>query len=325
MENSNQQLVRTKLRGWIVLVIAVIVAFAAAYVPFLLVLAPALWAYAGVRTKPALMALPAAVFAAMMFTFDPVIVAGGLSGAALISAILVYVLLTNRFGNADTALVLSGVFLVGLYTAICMPGVLAGRGAFADIQASLLALKSFYTSNVALVPQLGADGIKMSLSVMDAMYEAVPTNFVAVLCIFASILGLGNLLLFRAFCRKDEQISLSPIRPFRDWTMPRSMMFGLFLMLILSLILEFTGWAFAASFSATANVLLAIPLFLQGVSVIDFFIARTKKNVSVLRTITYVGIGVLYQIVVVPVVLVGCFDQIFRLRERMRAVPPKAA
>lgn len=325
MENFNQQQPRAKWPGWIVLVIAVVVAFAAAYVPFLLILAPALWAYAGARTKPVLMALPAAVFAAVMFTLDPAIVAGGLSGAALLVAILVYVLLTHRFGNADTALVLSGVFLVGLYTAICMPGVLAGRGAFADIQAALLGLKSFYASAATQMPQLGEDGIKLVSSMMDAIYEAVPTNFVAVLCIFASVLGLGNLLFFRAFCRKDETISLSPMRPFRDWTMPKSMTFGLFFMLILSLILEFTEWTFAASFSATANVLLAIPLFLQGLSVIDFFIVRSKKNVSMLRTLVYVGIGLLYQFVLVPLVLVGCFDQIFRMRERMRGVPPHAA
>ena len=89
MENFNQQQPRAKWPGWIVLVIAVVVAFAAAYVPFLLILAPALWAYAGARTKPVLMALPAAVFAAVMFTLDPAIVAGGLSGAALLVAILV--------------------------------------------------------------------------------------------------------------------------------------------------------------------------------------------------------------------------------------------
>ena len=96
-------------------------------------------------------------------------------------------------------------------------------------------------------------------------------------------------------------------------------------MLIASLILEFTSWAFAASFSVTVNTLLAIPLFLQGISVIDFFIVRGRKSVSTVRTLTYIAIGLLYQFVLYPLILVGCIDQIFRLRERLRGIPPRAA
>lgn len=325
MDVSNQQSPRTAKRGWLILLLAVAVALVAVYVPLVLIVAPALWAYAGARTKPAFMLIPAACFAAGMFAFDSVAVAGGLAGAALLSAVLVYVLLTNHFGNADTALVLSGVFLAGLYAAICLPGILAGRGAFADIQAAILGLREFYASAAAQIPQIGSESVKLVLDTMDLIHDSVPTGFVAVLCVFASILGLSNLLFFRAFCKKQEQIKLSPMRAFRDWTMPRSMMTGLFVMLIVSLILEFSDYSFAASFSTTANTLLAIPLFIQGISVVDFFIVRGRKNVATMRALTYVGIGILYQFVLYPLVLVGCIDQIFRLRDRMRGIPPRAA
>ena len=138
-------------------------------------------------------------------------------------------------------------------------------------------------------------------------------------------MGLSNLLFFRAFCRKQPQVEISPMRAFRDWTLPRSMTLGLFVMLIGSLILEFSGWSFAASFSVTANILLGIPLFLQGISVIDFLIVHAQKNVTLTRTLIYVLLGVLYQFMLYPLVLVGCFDQIFRLRDRMRGMPPRAA
>ena len=325
METFNQPSSRVSWRGWLTLFLAIAVALAAAVVPLVLVVAPALWAYAGARTKPVLLLLPALAYAALMFTQDSVFVAAGLSGAALLAAALLYVLLTNRFGNADTALLTSGLFLAGLYVAICLPGVWEGRGAVADIQASIASLKSFYASAAAQMPQLGSEGVKAVLSTMDMMYEAVPTSFVAVLCIFSSVLGLGNLLFFRAFCHKHKEIAISPMRPFREWTLPRSMTIGLFVMLIGSLILEFTSWAYAASFSVTVNILLAIPLFLQGVSVVDFFIARSQKNVATIRTLTYIAFGVLYQLVLFPLVLVGCFDQIFRVRDRMRGAPPRAA
>ena len=325
METSNQQSPRTSWLNWLVLLLACAVALAAAYLPLLLIVAPAFWAYAGVRTKPYLVALPAAVFAAVSFAMNPVVVAAGLSGAAILAAVLVYVLLTHGFSNSDTVLVLSGVFLVGLYVAICLPGVLEGRGAFADIQASIASLTDFYRTAASQMTQLNPDGAKLVLDIMNEMYAEVPSSFVAVLCIFASVFGLSNLLFFRLFCRKQTQVSLSPIREFRDWSMPRSMMLGLFAMLILSLILEIAEVPFAEWFGVTANVLLAIPLFLQGISVIDFLIVRAQKNVTLTRTLIYVLLGVLYQFMLYPLVLVGCFDQIFRLRDRMRGMPPRAA
>mgnify|MGYP001070008674 CR=1 FL=1 len=313
------------MTGWLMLLLAAAVAFLTAYLPLLLILSPALWAYAGARTKPYLLFLPAAVFAAGTFALNPLVVAAGLSGAAILAAALLYVLLTRGFSNSETVLLLCGVFLVGLYTAVCLPGVLEGRGAFADIQASIASLNNFYHSAAAQMPQLNPDGVKVITEAMDAMYDAVPSSFVAVLCIFASVLGLANLLFFRLFCRKQTQISLSPMRAFRDWTLPRSMTLGLFVMLIISLVMELAQSPFAEGFGVTANVLLAIPLFLQGISVVDFFIVRAQKNVTLVRTLTYVGLGVLYQFVLYPLVLVGCFDQIFRLRDRMRGMPPRAA
>lgn len=325
METSNQQSPRASWLNWLVLLLACAVALLAAYIPLLLIVAPALWAYAGVRTKPYLMALPAAVFAAGSFVLSPVVVAAGLSGAAILAAVLVYVLLTHGFSNSDTVLLLCGVFLAGLYVAICLPGVLEGKSAYADIQTSIASLTNFYRAAAAQMTQLNPDGVKLISDMMNELYAAVPSSFVAVLCVFASVFGLSNLLFFRLLCRKQTQISLSPMRAFRDWTLPRSMTLGLFAMLILSLILELAEVPFAEGFGVTANVLLAIPLFLQGISVIDFFIVRAQKNVTLTRTLTYVGLGVLYQFMLYPLVLVGCFDQIFRLRERMRGVPPRAA
>jgi hypothetical protein len=68
-----------------------------------------------------------------------------------------------------------------------------------------------------------------------------------------------------------------------------------------------------------------MPLLLQGLCVIDFLIARSKKNAALGRTLTYVGIGVFFGLLQTPLILIGCFEQIFRFRDRMRGVPPRAA
>lgn len=325
MEISNQPSSREARKGLWVLLLAVVAAVSAAYVPFMLVVAPALWAYAGARTKPYWILVPAAAFAYGVFTFEPVVVASALTAGALIAALLLNTLLTHGFSNSDTVLILCGVFLLMLYGAICLPELLNGHPAYASMQAQIGDIRSLYNASEIQLAKLNPEGLKLVLQTLDTMYDAVPIGFVAVLCGGASVLGLGNLLFFRAFCRKQSQIRLTPMRAFRDWTLPRSMTLGLFAILIGSIILEFTGWAFAESFSITANFLLGIPLFLQGVSVVEFFIHRLPKNRTVVRTFTYIGLGVLYQIVIFPLVLVGCFDQIFRLRDRLRGIPPRAA
>ncbi|MEA4914907.1 MAG: DUF2232 domain-containing protein [Christensenella sp.] len=325
MENSNQQPSRAKQRGWLVLLLSTVVAFIAAFFPFALLIAPALWAYAGARTKPYWMLLPIATFALSTLMLDSAATLAGLYGAAAFAAVILYVLMTRRFSNSDTALLLSGVFLLGLYASVCLPGVLAGRGAFADIQSEMSSLITFYKESLAQMPQLDATMSKSALDTMNLMYESVPTSFVGVLCVFASILGLSNLLFFRLFCRKHPEITISPMRAFREWTLPRSMTLGLFLMLIGSLIAELAGWTFADSFAVTANILVAIPLFLMGLCVTDFFIARTKKNVTITRVLVYAGFAFFYYYLYYPLLLLGCFDQIFRLRLRLSGMPPNEA
>jgi hypothetical protein len=325
MEISNQPSARESRKGLWVLLLAVVAAVLTAYVPVFLIITPALWAYAGARTKPYWVFLPAAAFAYGMFSFEPAAVASALTAGALAATLLLLLLLTRGFSNSETVLILCGAFLLTLYGAICLPSLLDGKEAFAAIQSRVGDLRALYRASEAQMSQISPDSIALILQTMDAMYDAVPAGFVAVLCVFASVLGLGNLLFFRAFCRKQAQIKLSPMRAFRDWTLPRSMTLGLFALLIGSIILELSGWTFAESFSITVNTLLGIPLFLQGICVVDFLISRMQKNHAVVRTIMYTGFGVLYQLVIFPLVLIGCFDQIFRIRERMRSMPPPSA
>jgi len=322
MENSNQQPSRANSRGWLVLLLSVVVACIAAYFPLALLIAPALWAYAGARTKPIWMMLPIAVFALCTLQIASPAILAGWYGAAALSAVLIYVMMTRHMSHSDTALILAGVFLVGLYATLCLPGVLAGRGAFADIQSATSSLIATDRATLAQMPQIDENMVKSITDTLDLIYESIPVGFVAVLCVFASIMGLGNLLFFRLFCRKHPEISISPIRPFREWTLPNSTTLGLFFLLVLSLIAEFADWSYADGFAMTANILVALPLFLQGLCVVDYFIVRSKKNITMTRVLIYAGTIILFQYTAMALLLIGCFDQIFHIRLRMSTLPP---
>ena len=325
MENYEQQAPRKIRRGWPILVLSVLIGLLAAVFPFVLLLAPGLWAYAGARTKPYWIALPAAAFTAAAFWLYTPVAAAGLSIASALAAGLIFALMTRKLSNTYTALILAGVFLGGLYAAICLPGILAGRGAFADVQGAMGTVLSLYRAAMAQTPELSTEVKTLLLQALDAFQEAVPSMVVSALCVFAGVLGLGNLLFFRLFCRKHPEISISPMRAFREWTLPRSLTFGLFVFLIGSLALEWAGWAFAEGFSNAVNALVGMPLLLQGLCVVDFMLSRSPKNATLGRALTYAGIGILFSVAQTPLILIGCFEQIFRFRDRMRGVPPRAA
>lgn len=327
MEYNNQTSKSVENSAWLILLLAVAAGAAALIIPFGLIVVPALWAYAGARTKPGWIALPAAVYALgamMLYSENGYTSAVAVSVMAAASAVALYVLLTKRFSNTYTALTLSGIFLLGLYVAACLPSVLADKGAFAAVQAAMDEIISFYRTT--FVQAAGADAQYAALvnEYLDTFSKAVPTMVVAALSIFAGVMGLGNLLFFRLFCRKHKEIAISPIREFRFWSLPRSMMFGLFALLVGSLILEWSGWQYAESLVNTVNVLVGMPLLLQGLAVVDFLIVRSARKTAGQRAVTYVLIGVLFGLAEMPLMLLGGFEQLFHFRARTQGLPPQS-
>ncbi|MCE5187931.1 MAG: YybS family protein [Eubacteriales bacterium] len=325
MEKIQTQPNRAKNGAWLILLLSVIVAAATAWIPAGLLLAPAFWAYAGARGKPAWIALPALVYGALALMLYNTEAALGLFVSATAAAFALYYMQTRRISNAYTALTLAGLFLAGLYCAVCLPGILSGAGAFAGSQAAMDEMISFYRTAAAQISGISAEYLDFINTYLDAFSEAVPSFIVAALCAGAGVLGLGNLLFFRLFCRRRKEIAISPMREFRYWTMPRSMMLGLFALLIGSLVLEWTGWTFSDGMSSTVNVLVAMPLLLQGLCVIDFFLARARRSAATARVVSYVLIGLLFGLVQTPLILLGCLEQIVRIRERTQNMPPKPA
>ena len=326
MENVQSQPSHAKNRAWLILLLSVLSAVAAVALPAALLLAPALWAYAGARTKPGWIALPAATYGALaLYAYGSMEALLGLAFSAAAAAVAVYYMLTRKMSNAYTALTLSGIFLVGLYSAVCLPGVLSGAGAFAGVQAAIDETISLYRAAAQQASGLNADSVALINEYLDAFSKAVPSFIVGGLCAGAGVLGLSNLLFFRLFCHKHSEISISPMRAFRLWTMPRSMMLGLFALLIGSLALEWSGWTYAEGLSNTVNVLVGMPLLLQGLCVIDFFLARKPQKATMARVITYVLLTVLFGFLQTPLILLGCLEQIIRIRDRMKNTPPKPA
>jgi len=324
MENSSLKRENAQGRVWLILAISAAAGLVTIWIPAGFVIVPALWAYTGARTKPAWMALPAVIYAVGALYFYTTIAALGMIVCTAGVSAALYYMQTKRVSNTYTVLTLAGIFLLGLYISVALPGVVSGDGAFAAVQSVMDEMIDYYREALSQSGSVNTEYASLINEYLDAFSEAVPTYIVPVLCVFSGVMGLGNLLFFRLFCRKHPEISLAPMQAFRLWALPRSMMLGLLLMLVGSLVMEWGGWAFSDSLGNTVNVLVGMPLLVQGLCVVDFLLKRSNKNVATLRAVVYTGVGVLFGLTQMPLILIGCFEQIFHFRRRVQTMPPRA-
>ncbi len=298
---------------------------AAVFIPLVLLVAPALFACAMCRTKPGYLALFGGVYAALSFLILPALTALSLSVLCTGMAFALYWMQTGKMSNIYTALVLSGIALVSLYAAACLPGILSGEGAFAPIQAMVDDMvgtaRQATAAAVSGLPESFAAGVQEYFALLDTFSRMAAALFVPFLCVTAGLLSLVNLLFFHLFARKNG-LSVSPMRPFRLWAIPQRITYGMLFLLIVSLIFLWTDWDYADAFSGTVNVLVGMPLMLQGLCVVDFLIVRTGKNVVAKRVLVYLAAALLFVYAQALLMMLGCFDQLFRFRMRASMPPP---
>ena len=296
-----------------------------AVLPVGFLLVPGLFAYGMFRTRPAFLALFAASFLLPALLLYSPLTAGSLTLLLGGSALVLYLFSGWKAGNGYTVLALSGISAACLYAVLCLPGILSGEGAFAPVQRAIddvLAL-SRETIDVMVAAGANPETADALREYYDLLSASVPTYLVPVICCGAGVLGLSNLLFFRLFIRKRwAEYGLAPLRPFRLWQIPRSIVYGLFALLAGSLLMEWTDWGYAEGLSATVGAMAAMPLVLQGLCVVDFLLYRTGRNVTGKRVAVYIATGLLFSLLQSSLLILGGFEQLFHLRARMGETPP---
>lgn len=320
MENFSQQPKSAGTRAWAVVLLSVAITLVTVFLPVCLLLLPALWAYAALKTRPAYLALFGAVLLGGSLLLYTPLMAACMTAFVCVSAWLLCWLQTGRTGNVYTALALSGVAAVCLYLVFCLPGILSGEGAFAAIQAEADQIMATWEELLQSMPEITALPADTVKTYMQAFRDTIASMVVPMVCMFGGIAGLSNLLFFRLFSRKQAAaFGLVPLRPFRMWAIPHNLTSGLFFLLIGALALELFEWDYSVALTNTVNIIVSMPLMLQGLCVIDYFLYSKSKNVVAARVIAYIAIGLLIWILQMPLMVLGCFEQIFRLRTRMAA------
>ena len=228
----------------------------------------------------------------------------------------------RKQGGFHTAAIISAISIAALYLSICLDGVLSGAGAFAatKAQADFIADQMLEMLHTNAVPNIG-ELLPSYEAYFEDFGELVVSMLVPSLCIFGSVIGLSNTLLLRLFVRRDrEALGLLPIRPLREWSIPKEYSIGITVMLIGSMILLFMETEFADPIAMTVVTLVSIPLFVQAIALIDWFIVRKGKNILFKRVFMGVLIVVLFGSISNIIVTLGIFEQIFRARAHFTAM-----
>lgn len=314
-----------KNAGWMMLCLAAGVLAIVIWPVYLLL--PALWAMAMFRTRPQWLALPAAVsLLAAYWLFGDWLAACCFTALAALPALALWLLQKRRVNHVYTAAILAALAVLALYGMVCLPGVLSGEGAFTAVQNMFSEAFAASRALVAATPGVSETLAETWSQYLDIFEDAVPSLIVPTLCALACALALSNLLFFRLFAR-GRDYGLARMRPFYQWSIPASMTTGLLLFLVASIAVSCAGWEYADGLSGTINVIVGFPLIVQGLSTLDSLMRRARHNVTLIRTFSYIAIGLLFPLLRSALMMLGCFEQIFHLRERLRAAqaqrPPR--
>ena len=320
MENS----IKNKFPTWF-LILTMAVSVAAELFPVFYLVLPAMFASLLIRSGR--LALP--LFApSIVFLFvlpeltgssDSVISLACFAALGILGGIAIWQCQKRKAGGFYSAMFAAGAAIAGIYGALCLPGILSGAGAFTLIQESFRETADFLKQSLEAISTPETQPvIDQYLSVFNAYTDSVPVLLVPIICIFGCIIGLSNSLFFYLFTRKTrESLGLTKLTPFRLWSIPQSCTIGLVILLLGTLVLRLIDSDSYAAVSSTTTTLLGFPLMVQGLSFIDFLIQRSKSNHTVKRVLIYVALGVFLALISSMLIMLGCFEQVFRIRARL--------
>ena len=243
--------------------------------------------------------------------------------AVPLGALLLALIQRQKLGGFLSCAVVSASLILVLYASLCLDGIVSGKGAFAALQAwfkegMVDPLKSVADAYIA--EGLDTDGLVAGLlAEVETIPELVPSLATGLICYNGCFVGTGTVLLFFAFTRKHrEELGIRAPGRFATWSMPKSVTLPIILLYIAATIMAYAGMSNGYAIYYTVQYLFLLPFTLQGLAMVDYLLSFIKKRRTLVRVLVFVGIGLLYQLVMQVLMYIGLFEQLFRVRERRR-------
>jgi uncharacterized protein YybS (DUF2232 family) len=281
----------------------------------LIIILPGLFSYLGV----ALGALP--MLGAMILSSAATLYASGLTdGVQLLAvfipaAIALTVLLRKKRSTLTTTAVTCALMILPLWSLVCLNDILASKPIYSSAVASYAgAINQLETASA----QLGVAG---NFDLIRTGIAALPVMLPAMIFIFGMLGAFFSLLTARALSKRNGA-ELHPMLPFGLIRLPKGYMLVAVAAVLFAALARDSGWYGFDAVFATAIAAFGTPLFVEGIGVIAFLIkTRSLKNtgcsiIFILVLLTVVS-GMFITILIPSVLIIGIYEQLFRLRARM--------
>jgi len=238
------------------------------------------------------------------------------------ASVLLALLLRKGAGRFETIAVVAALIAAGFYVLLCVPSLVAGATPTALMQEQVQMMMDGLQKLPADMGFTGAelDALEESMAMATASLNdfrlALPDLMPMILCLIGSIGGVISVpLAARWSSRADNKIR--PIGPFRNWRLPREFLIGALILALGCGALVLFKLDIAQPVWMAVLVLIVLPLFVQGLCTLAFFLQNSTGGKVGLIIMLIVMCLIALLLVVAVMTLLGVLEQALSLRRRI--------
>ncbi|MEL7610739.1 MAG: DUF2232 domain-containing protein [Bacillota bacterium] len=226
------------------------------------------------------------------------------------AALTLAIAFARRKSYRGAMVVSATLVFVALYAIICLPGVLEGRGPAAGLLDMLALLRQNMITDAVAQSSAG----QMFNEIFDMMEKTLPDLLIAGLALAGMSTAGVSLILCRVLARRAGA-RLRPMARLERWRLGRGFTAGALILLLGALAIVLLKFSYAASVMYVIQMVVMLPLALQGVALLDYF-AQRSRNRALTRTLYVFAIVLFLPFSVLLAAGVGALEQVFQIRRR---------
>ena len=287
-----------------------------AFMPFLLLLVPALLGFVGAAwgTVSFVVASLTAAAGLFLFTYDTAIALYMLAAFLPASVILAFVLKGKR-PYRYAVIFISAVFALFGYAIACLPSILAGNGPFDGITANMSEMAK---KVISMLPQIfpNEQQVYVLESLILRSVDVVPQAVVTLILVTAELFALSNTLI-AYWLLKHAKKEIRPMAPFLAWQLPKDFLWGAIILGIGAVVCAIIGLEGTPAVVAAVQCIIVPPFALMGLAFFEFTTVFSPKRSTGWRVFIYVSFVLLLPYSLFMLAGFGLLDRTMQIRSRM--------
>lgn len=219
----------------------------------------------------------------------------------------------RELANRSIVMLAGALMAVGLYAYLCAPGIIAGKGAFYEMQQALSIYKDSMDETLKLMNVTAAQK-QLVNETFATMIVLAPELTISGVIAPAMAFGFFNYLIARAMSKRAG-VPVRGMAPFYTWELSRSESTGSLILLVGALIISFLDIENVGALLVAVELIVFGPVLLMGVCFVEF-IAKTRAKGGLFRAVIYIASVLLTPYSAFAYIIIAFIDKVMRIRKR---------